>query len=115
VVLQRDPFLNSTQVSYFPSTATPLPGLPHKKANSTSSSRNFHSSSSLSVYFEHGKSHRWYDLDPCEADSGVVGGGLSGLSAAHSVLQAGGNVLVLDKNPFFGMFHSFHDSISNTF
>lgn len=34
----------------------------------------------------------------------VVGGGLSGLSAAHSVLQSGGNVLVLDKNPFFGIF-----------
>ena len=26
------------------------------------------------------------------------------MSAAHSVLQAGGNVLVLDKNPFFGTF-----------
>ncbi|RUS14359.1 FAD binding domain-containing protein [Endogone sp. FLAS-F59071] len=32
----------------------------------------------------------------------VVGGGLSGLSAAHTVLEQGGNVLVLDKNPFFG-------------
>ena len=32
----------------------------------------------------------------------VVGGGLSGLSAAHTVLEHGGNVLVLDKNPFFG-------------
>jgi len=32
----------------------------------------------------------------------VVGGGLSGLSAAHSVLEKGGRVLVLDKNSFFG-------------
>lgn len=27
----------------------------------------------------------------------VVGGGLSGLSAAHTVLERGGRVLVLDK------------------
>ena len=32
----------------------------------------------------------------------VVGGGLAGLSAAHTVLQAGGRVLVLDKSPFCG-------------
>ncbi|CAG8490859.1 33943_t:CDS:2 [Gigaspora margarita] len=32
----------------------------------------------------------------------VVGGGLSGLSAAHTVLERGGKVLVLDKNSFFG-------------
>lgn len=32
----------------------------------------------------------------------VVGGGLSGLSAAHTILQDGGNVLVLDKQSFFG-------------
>merc|ERR1711988_1193249 len=32
----------------------------------------------------------------------VVGGGLSGLSAAHTVLEHGVNVLVIDKNPFFG-------------
>ncbi len=32
----------------------------------------------------------------------VIGGGLSGLSAAHTVLEAGGNVLVLDKNSFLG-------------
>ncbi|KAI9355212.1 FAD binding domain-containing protein [Pilaira anomala] len=32
----------------------------------------------------------------------VVGGGLSGLSAAHTVVEQGGNVLLLDKNPFFG-------------
>ncbi|RIA79797.1 fumarate reductase [Glomus cerebriforme] len=32
----------------------------------------------------------------------VVGGGLSGLSAAHTVLEHGGNVLVIDKNSFFG-------------
>ncbi|KAK9895825.1 Flavocytochrome c [Cystobasidium minutum MCA 4210] len=32
----------------------------------------------------------------------VVGGGLSGLSAAHTLVERGGNVLVLDKNGFFG-------------
>lgn len=32
----------------------------------------------------------------------VVGGGLAGLSAAHTILERGGNVLVLDKNSFFG-------------
>ncbi|RIB26356.1 hypothetical protein C2G38_2131244 [Gigaspora rosea] len=32
----------------------------------------------------------------------VVDGGLSGLSAAHTVLERGGNVLVLNKNSFFG-------------
>jgi len=32
----------------------------------------------------------------------VVGGGLAGLSAAHTVLEQGGNVLVLDKNAFMG-------------
>jgi len=32
----------------------------------------------------------------------VVGGGLSGLSAAHTVLEHGMRVLVIDKNPFFG-------------
>ncbi|KAI9266403.1 FAD binding domain-containing protein [Helicostylum pulchrum] len=32
----------------------------------------------------------------------VVGGGLSGLAAAHTVVEQGGNVLLLDKNPFFG-------------
>ncbi|MCJ1262184.1 hypothetical protein MMC22_002054 [Lobaria immixta] len=32
----------------------------------------------------------------------VVGGGLSGLSAAHTIYLAGGNVLLLDKNNFFG-------------
>ncbi|CAD6442031.1 7df1cc32-6d16-4391-88dc-a39142a5675e [Sclerotinia trifoliorum] len=32
----------------------------------------------------------------------VVGGGLSGLSAAHTIYLAGGNVVVLDKQAFFG-------------
>lgn len=32
----------------------------------------------------------------------VVGGGLSGLSAAHTVLERGGRVLLLDKNNFLG-------------
>ncbi|KAJ3028515.1 UNVERIFIED_CONTAM: hypothetical protein HDU68_001511 [Siphonaria sp. JEL0065] len=32
----------------------------------------------------------------------VIGGGLAGLSAAHTVLERGGNVLLLDKNNFLG-------------
>jgi len=32
----------------------------------------------------------------------VVGGGLSGCSAAHTVLERGGRVILLDKNPFLG-------------
>ncbi|KAG0036361.1 hypothetical protein BGZ82_004329 [Podila clonocystis] len=32
----------------------------------------------------------------------IVGGGLSGLSAAHTILDHGLNVLVIDKNAFFG-------------
>ncbi|KAL7908881.1 putative fumarate reductase/succinate dehydrogenase [Trichoderma velutinum] len=32
----------------------------------------------------------------------VVGGGLSGLSAAHTIYLAGGNVVVVDKQGFFG-------------
>lgn len=32
----------------------------------------------------------------------VVGGGLAGLSACHTVLEHGGKVLLLDKNPFCG-------------
>src|SRR5690606_27377745 len=32
----------------------------------------------------------------------VVGGGLAGLSACHTVIQSGGNVLLLDKQPFLG-------------
>jgi len=32
----------------------------------------------------------------------VLGGGLAGLSAAHTVLEHGGRVLLLDKNPFLG-------------
>jgi succinate dehydrogenase/fumarate reductase flavoprotein subunit len=32
----------------------------------------------------------------------VVGGGLAGLSAAHTVLENGGNVVLLDKSPFCG-------------
>lgn len=32
----------------------------------------------------------------------VVGGGLSGLSAAHTIYLAGGNVVLLDKQGFFG-------------
>lgn len=32
----------------------------------------------------------------------VIGGGLSGLAAAHTVLQSGGNVVMVDKNPILG-------------
>lgn len=32
----------------------------------------------------------------------VVGGGLAGLSAAHTVLERGGKVILLDKNSFLG-------------
>lgn len=32
----------------------------------------------------------------------VVGGGLAGLSAAHTIYEQGGSVLMLDKMPFFG-------------
>ncbi|KAI8823131.1 FAD binding domain-containing protein [Fimicolochytrium jonesii] len=32
----------------------------------------------------------------------VVGGGLAGLSAAHTILERGGNVILLDKNGFLG-------------
>jgi succinate dehydrogenase/fumarate reductase flavoprotein subunit len=32
----------------------------------------------------------------------VVGGGLAGLSAAHTVLEHGGRVFLIDKNAFLG-------------
>lgn len=32
----------------------------------------------------------------------IVGGGLAGMSAAHTVLEAGGRVVLLDKSPFCG-------------
>ena len=32
----------------------------------------------------------------------VVGGGLSGVSAANTVLESGGNIHLIDKNPFCG-------------
>ena len=32
----------------------------------------------------------------------VVGGGLGGMSAAHTALQAGAKVIVIDKSPFCG-------------
>ncbi|KAI8999227.1 FAD binding domain-containing protein [Gaertneriomyces semiglobifer] len=32
----------------------------------------------------------------------IIGGGLAGLSAAHTVLEHGGNVILLDKNSFLG-------------
>lgn len=31
----------------------------------------------------------------------VVGGGLSGLSAAHTLYERGASVLLLDKNPLY--------------
>jgi succinate dehydrogenase/fumarate reductase flavoprotein subunit len=32
----------------------------------------------------------------------VVGGGLSGFSAAHTVIEHGGKCLLIDKSPFCG-------------
>jgi succinate dehydrogenase/fumarate reductase flavoprotein subunit len=32
----------------------------------------------------------------------VVGGGLSGVSAANTILESGGNIHLIDKNPFCG-------------
>ena len=32
----------------------------------------------------------------------VIGGGLAGLSAAHTVLENGGSVVLLDKSAFLG-------------
>ncbi len=32
----------------------------------------------------------------------ILGGGLAGMTAAHTVVQAGGRVLVIDKSPFLG-------------
>lgn len=32
----------------------------------------------------------------------VIGGGLAGLSAAHTVLEKGGRVILLDKEAFLG-------------
>jgi flavin-dependent dehydrogenase len=39
----------------------------------------------------------------------VVGGGLAGLSAAHTLLERGANVLLLDKQPYviFYLLHRF--------
>ena len=32
----------------------------------------------------------------------IVGGGLAGLSAAHTVLELGGRIILLEKNAFCG-------------
>ena len=32
----------------------------------------------------------------------VVGGGLAGLSAAHTAMERGASVILVDKNPFMG-------------
>ena len=32
----------------------------------------------------------------------VIGGGLAGLSAAHTILENGGSVVLLDKSAFLG-------------
>lgn len=37
----------------------------------------------------------------------VVGGGLAGLSAAHTLLERGANVLLLDKQPYVVITASF--------
>lgn len=36
----------------------------------------------------------------------VVGGGLAGLSAAHTLLERGANVILLDKQPYVAPFIS---------
>ena len=36
----------------------------------------------------------------------VVGGGLAGLSAAHTLLERGANVILLDKQPYVDPFIS---------
>lgn len=48
------------------------------------------------------KSQKQKDLKLKMTQVIIVGGGLAGLSAAHTVLERGGRVLVVDKNPFFG-------------
>jgi NADPH-dependent 2,4-dienoyl-CoA reductase/sulfur reductase-like enzyme len=50
--------------------------------------------------FSHANSLFSHTTIPCIVI--IVGGGLAGLSAAHTVLERGGRVLVLDKNPFYG-------------
>jgi flavin-dependent dehydrogenase len=37
----------------------------------------------------------------------VVGGGLAGLSAAHTLLERGANVLLLDKQGYFHFYPSY--------
>ena len=37
-----------------------------------------------------------------EAQVVIIGGGLAGLSAAHTVLENGGSVVLLDKMKFLG-------------
>lgn len=46
--------------------------------------------------------HSFHSLYLIMAQTIVVGGGLAGLSAAHTVLERGGNVLMLDKQSFMG-------------
>ena len=43
----------------------------------------------------------------------VVGGGLAGLSAAHTLLERGANVLLLDKQPYVTVF-SFVNPVCST-
>lgn len=43
----------------------------------------------------------------------IVGGGLSGLSAAHTVLERGGSVCLIDKNPFYGGTFVLQEAVSN--
>ena len=38
----------------------------------------------------------------------VIGGGLAGLSAAHTALQAGLSVTMIERNAFMGLFKLFH-------
>ncbi|KAJ3550933.1 hypothetical protein NMY22_g128 [Coprinellus aureogranulatus] len=60
----------------------------------------------VSSPFEPSGSQTYYHLTLSSFDSMaqviVVGGGLAGLSAAHTLLERGANVLLLDKQPFMG-------------
>ena len=41
----------------------------------------------------------------------IVGGGLAGLSAAHTVLERGGTVCIIDKNAFLGALQCIYPSL----
>jgi len=45
----------------------------------------------------------------------VVGGGLAGLSAAHTLLERGANVILLDKQPYVFPLISFSNRLFTLF